>query len=119
MICGRLFANCEHGLAGAGQAQLLPCDPLDRRRIVPEGADVGSETGVVGSELLDLARESIGPLALADELQDPSIAEERADEEAHHHDDRGEDHGLFPEAHFRPPAIVSQLDLNLYLTFRA
>ena len=117
MIRGRLFANGEHRLAGPGQTQLLPCDPLDRRRIVSKGTDVGRETGVVGLQLLDLPRKGIRPLALADELQDPAIAEERAHEKADDHDDRGEDRGLFPETHFRAPTLVSHADLNLYLMF--
>src|SRR5713226_9613738 len=119
MVGRWLFANDEHGLAGAGQPELLPREPLDGRRIASKRADVGGETGVVGPQLLDLPREGIGPLALADQLQDPAIAEERAHEEADHHDDRGEDRGLFAEAHFRPPTPVPHLNLNLYLMFRA
>jgi hypothetical protein len=119
MVRGRLLANCEHRLTGAGQTQLLPRDPLDRGRIVSKGPDVGSETGVVGLQLLDLPRKRLRPLALADELQDPAIAEERAHEKADDHDDRGEDRGLFPETHFRPPALVSHADLNLYLIYSA
>jgi len=83
-----------------------------------ERSDVGRETGVVGLQLFDLPRKGTGPLALADELQDPAIAEERAHEKADDHDDRGQDRGLFPETHFRPPTLVSHADLNLYLMFR-
>jgi hypothetical protein len=76
MICRRLFANHEYRLPSAGQAQLLPGEPLDRRRITSQGADVGGETGVVGFQLLHFPREGIGALALAHELEQPPIPEE-------------------------------------------
>ena len=115
MVGGGFLANHEDGFSGTNEAQLLPREPLDRRRIAPKGSDVGGETGVVGLQLLDLPRERIRPLALADELKQASIPEEGAHQQTNEDDDRGEDRGLLPEAYFRPPTLVSQPNLNLHL----
>ena len=115
MVGGSFFANHEDGFSRTNEAQFLPRDPLDRRRIASKGSDVAGETGVVGLQLLDLLGERIRPLALADELEQAPIPEERAHQQANEDDDRGEDRGLLPEAYFRAPALVSQPNLNLYL----
>src|SRR6185295_18179958 len=106
MICGWLFANDEDGLAGSGQPELLAREPLDGRGVAPQGPDVRGEARVVGLELIDLAGERVGPLALAHELEQAAVAEERAHDETDDHDDRGEDRGLLAEAHFGPATLV-------------
>jgi hypothetical protein len=118
MIRRRLFADDEDRFSGASEAQLLPGEALDRGGVAAQGGDLRGEPRVLRLELLDLPCERTGPLPLAHELEQPVVAEKRADHQTDHDDDRGEDRRLLSQAYFRASTLVLQ-NFNLYLNLYA
>lgn len=111
-----LLPDQEDGLVRAGQAELLPGQPLDRSGALPQRADLAHQLGVLGTQGLDLDSQDLDLLPLLHQIQEATVSEDRADGQGDESDDGSQDEGLSAKARL-PLYTVISLRQNLILCF--
>ncbi len=113
---GILLPDQENGLVGAGQAELLAGQPLDRPRASPQRADLADQLRVFSPQRLDLQPQGLDLSPLLHQIQEAAVSENRTHGQGDEGDDGSQDEGLPPKARFSVQPVIS-LRQHLILCF--